>query len=181
MLLQRRPFGNGQALSAQHPGAIVLVVLAKYRPGHALRVVGEEEPVAVAAGKVHRRVAPGLGRARAAGTAGFHVGVVGGGQSQPGDTFPAALQHPVQGWQILTVLNGVAGAAQHLLHRVVSQGLQPQLLDLLELLGVRVGGVVLVVIIQPKQGKDLIEGLNVGVRNRAAPFGPLPSLPRRCR
>ncbi len=181
MLFQRRLLRDGQALSAQHPGAPVLVVLAKHRPGQALGVVGEEEPVAGAAGQVHCGVAPVLGRARAAGAAGLHVGVVGCGQAQPGNALPAAFQHSMQGWQILTVLDRVAGAAQDLLHRVFSEGLQPQLLDLLELLAVRVGGVVLVVIIEPEQGEDLVDGLDVSLGGLAAAFSPLVIPPRRCR
>lgn len=78
------------------------------------------------------------------------------------------------------MLYGVLGALEHLLYRVVGQRLQPQFLDLLELLGVRVGGVVLVVVIQAKQGKNLVDRLYAGLCVRFAP-AVLFSLPRRCR
>lgn len=84
----------------------------------------------------------------------------------------------MQGWQVLTVFNGVAGAAQNLLDRVVGEGFEPQFLDLLELLCLCVGGIVLVVVIQPEQGKYLVYRLYMGIgRNPAT----LLSLPRRCR
>lgn len=84
----------------------------------------------------------------------------------------------MQGWQVLTVLNRVAGAAQDLLYRVIREGLQPQFLDLLELLRLRVGGVILVVVIQPEQGKYLVDRLYMCIGcSPATRF----SLPRRCR
>ncbi len=73
---------------------------------------------------------------------------------------------------------GVLGPSQYLLHRVIRQRFQPQFLYLLELLGVGKGGVVLVVVIQTKQGKDLVDGIDV-VTRRGLMLAV--SLPRRCR
>ncbi len=178
VLLQCRLPGYRQRLAAQSPCAPDLVVLAKHRPGQAFRVVGEKEPVAVPAGEVDRRVTPALRRTGALGITGLAVGRVGIGQTEAGDTFLATLQHAMQRGQILTVLDGMAGAAQNLFNRIVRKGFQPQLLDLLELLGVGVGRVILVVVVQPKQGKDLVDGFDMGVAGR--PTAGI-SRPRRCR
>ena len=78
------------------------------------------------------------------------------------------------------MLDRVAGAAQDLFHRVVAQRVQPQLFDLLELLGIRVGRIILVVVVQSEQGKDLVDGLYACFRCGAA-VAALSSLPRRCR
>lgn len=76
------------------------------------------------------------------------------------------------------MLDGVLGALEYLFDGVVRQCVQPQFLDLLELLRVGEGGVVLVVIVQPEQGKNLVDRLYPGFLVGPA-FGP--SLPRRCR
>lgn len=153
-------------------------MLAKHRPGQAFRVVGEKEPVAVPAGEVDRRVTPALRRTGAPGITGLAIGRVGIGQAEAGDTLLAALQHAMQGGQVLTVLDGVAGAAQDLLNRIVRKGFQPQFLDLLELFGVGVGRVILVVVVQPEQGKNLVDGFDMGIAG-----GPTAGIsrPRRCR
>ena len=76
------------------------------------------------------------------------------------------------------MLNGVFCPLEYLLHRVICQRVQPQLLDLIDLLRIGIGGVVLVVIVQPEQGKDLVDGLYMRLGSRsAATF----SLPRKCR
>ena len=178
MALQGLRGGDGEGFAAQDPGAVALVVLPEDRPGGALGVVGQEEPVAVAARQVDRRVAPALGRFRRGGLAGFHIGVVGRGQAQVRQALLAALQHTVEGGEIVAVLDSVLRALEDLLHRVVRQRLQPELLDLLQLLRVRVGCVVLVVVVEAEQGEDLVDRLDVGLR------GGLPgsvSPPRRCR
>lgn len=76
------------------------------------------------------------------------------------------------------MLDGVLGALEYLLYRVVRQRVQPQFLDLLELLRIGESGVVLVVIIQPEQRENLVDRLYPGFLVGPA-FGP--SLPRRCR
>ena len=123
-------------------------------------------------------MAPGLGGPGRGCAAGLHIGVVGCRQSQVGQALLAALQHAVQGGQVFAVLDGVLGALENLLYRVVRQRVQPQFLDLLELLRVGKGGVVLVVIVQPEQGENLVDRLYPGFQGGPA-LGP--SLPRRCR
>lgn len=76
------------------------------------------------------------------------------------------------------MLDGVLGALEYLLYRVIRQCVQPQFLDLLELLRIGEGGVVLVVIVQPEQGENLVDRLYPGFLVWPA-LGP--SLPRRCR
>ncbi|RLQ22248.1 hypothetical protein DWB85_08135 [Seongchinamella sediminis] len=73
----------------------------------------------------------------------------------------------MQGGQVLAVLDSVFGALEDLFHREIRQRFQPKFLDLLELAGVRVGGVVLVVVVEAKQGKDLVDGLDVAFTGRA--------------
>lgn len=150
---------------------------AVHRPGHSFLVIGQEEPVAVAPGQIHRRVAPGLGRPGRRRLAGLDIGIVGGGQAVFHQPRLAALDHPVEGGQVLTVFDGVFGALEDLLYGEVRQGFQPQLLDLAELAGVRIGGVVLVVIIEAKQGEDLVDGLDVSLAGWTFWF----SLPSWCR
>ncbi len=182
MVLQRLALGQAQGLALQHPGAVVLVVLPEDRPAGSLGIVRQEIPAAVPPRQVHRRVAPCLFRSRRGCPAGLHVGVVGTGQAQVGQALLAALQHPVQRGQVLAVLDGVLGTLEYLLDGVVGKGVQPELLDLLELLGVRVGRVVLVVVVQPEQGEYLVDRLDPRFLRGPvfiALFGA--SLPRRCR
>lgn len=78
------------------------------------------------------------------------------------------------------MLNGVLGAAKNLLHGVLRQRVQPQLLDLLQLFRVGVRRVVLVVVVQAEQGEDLVDGFDMPLgRLRRALLGL--SLPRTCR
>ncbi len=170
--------GDRECLAAQGACAPGLVVLAENRPGQAFRIVGEKEPVAVPAGEVDCRVGPALRRTGTLRITGLAIGRVGIRQTEAGDTFPTALQHAMQRGQVLTVLNGVAGAAQDLLDRIVREGFQPQLLDLFELFGVGVGRVILVVVVQPEQGKDLVDGFDMAIAGRPAAGV---SRPRRCR
>ena len=169
-----------QLLSAQHALADLAVAFAKDWPGLLLRVVGQEEPVAVAPGDVDRGVAPGLGGFGAAGAAGLEEGVPGAGQPEGGQAEFAALAHAVQRGQVFAVLDGVAGPAQNLFHRVLTEGVEPELLDLTQLLGIRVGGIILVVVVQSEQGEDLVDRLDMrGVR--AGAFRRAFTLPRMCR
>lgn len=138
---------------------------------------GEEEPAAVPAGEVDCRVAPGLGRFRRARVAGFEVGLPQRWQAEAGDALAAVLEHAVQRGQVLAGLDGVARAAQNLLDRQLRQRVQPQLLDLIELLGIRVGGVILVVVIEPEQGEDLVDRLDAGVAVARSAL----TRPRTCR
>ncbi len=46
------------------------------------------------------------------------------------------------------MLDGVSGALENMFDRIVRQGLQPQLLDLIELVCPGVGRVILIVIVQ---------------------------------
>ena len=169
---------QGKRLPLQHPGAVTLVVFPEYRPTAALCVIGQEIPVAVPTRQVYRCMAPDLGGAGGRRPAGLHIGVVGGWQAQVRQALLATLQHTVQSRQVLAVISGVLGAIEDLRYRIVRQRIQPQLLDLLELFGVGEGGVVLVVVVQPEQGEDLVDRLNPGFRGRLA---LAPSLPRRCR
>jgi hypothetical protein len=57
----------------------------------------------------------------------------------------------------------VPGTAQDLLHGIIKEGFKPQLLDLVDLAIVRVGSVILVVIVQPEQGKHLVEGVDMAL------------------
>jgi len=100
------------------------------------------------------------------------------GQAEVRQTLLAAFQHAVESGQVLAVLDGVFGALQDLFHRVIRQGVQPQFLDLLELLRIRESRIVLVVVVQAEQREDLVDGLDVGLGG--GPAGGL-SLPRRYR
>jgi hypothetical protein len=82
----------------------------------------------------------------------------------------------VQRGQVFAVFNGMFSALEDLFHGKVCQGFQPELLDLVELLGIRKGCVILIVVVQPKQGEDLIDRLGMGCAIRRG--GVI--WPRRC-
>lgn len=77
------------------------------------------------------------------------------------------------------------GAFQDLLYRVIRQCLKPQLLDLVELFAIGVRSVVLVVVVEAKEGKNLIDRLDMFFARFMLPRGMAGgvffSLPRRCR
>ena len=175
LLFQRLRCWNIQYIAANHPGAVLLVVLAENRPANTFDIVRQEKPAAVPPGEVHRRVTPVLGGLGRGGGAGLQVGIAHFGQTVGGQPRLAALVHPVQGGQVFVVFDGVFGAPQNLFHRVVSQGFVPQFFYLLYLAVVLIGGEILVVVVQPKQGEYLVDGIDVGLAG--ADF----SLPRRCR
>jgi len=76
------------------------------------------------------------------------------------------------------VLDSVSGALENMFHRIVRERFQPQFLDLAQLLCVREGGVVLVVVVQPEQGEYLVDCFDMRLcRLPAARF----TLPMRCR
>lgn len=98
----------------------------------------------------------------------------------------------MQRGQVLAGLDGVPRAAQDLLHRQIRQRVQPELLDLVELPRIRVGGVVLVVVVEAEQGEDLVDRLYAGavltgavlagaVQTGAVQTGAGLIPPRRCR
>ena len=97
------------------------------------------------------------------------------GQAEVGKALAAALEHAIQGGQVLAVFDGVLRTPQNLFHGVIGQGFQPQLFDLLELFGIRIGSVILVVIIETKQGEDLVDRLYMRLCNRLASLVSRPS------
>lgn len=84
--------------------------------------------------------------------------------------------HAIERGQVFTVFYGVLCPFEYVLHRVIGQGVQPEFLDLLDLLGIGKCGVVLVVVIQSEQGKDLVDGLDM---RRGVTVATI-SLPMRC-
>ena len=98
-------------------------------------------------------------------------------QSQRCHPLLAAFQHTVKGGQILAVLDGMFCALENLFHRIICQRFKPKFLDLFQLLGIGVRRVVLVVVIEPEQREDLVDGLDVGIAG--ARVRPL-SRPRMC-
>ena len=76
------------------------------------------------------------------------------------------------------MFDGVSGALENMFHRIVRERLQPQFLDLAQLLCVREGGVVLVVVVQPEQREYLVERFDM--RLGCQPASGL-TLPRTCR
>jgi len=53
--------------------------------------------------------------------AGFNVSIVGCGQTEFDQACLAALDHTMQGGQVLTVLDGMLGAFENLLYRKIGQ------------------------------------------------------------
>ena len=77
------------------------------------------------------------------------------------------------------MLNGVLCPFEYLLYRVINQRVQPQPLDLIDLLRIGIGGVVLVVIVQAKQGEDLVDSIYMGLGSCSAATLILPRIYRR--
>ncbi len=88
----------------------------------------------------------------------------------------AALQHAVECGQVLAVLDSVLRPLENLFDRDLRQSIKPQPLDLNQLCFIGVSGVILVVIIQAEQGKDLIKCLDMTLCCRPGGF----TWPRRC-
>ena len=78
-----------------------------------------------------RRVGFGGGR-----QTGLPIGVVGRGETQITQAVPTRLDHTIQRGQIVAVLNGVLRGAQDDRSGVGVECLQPQSLDLIDLLGI---------------------------------------------
>lgn len=162
-------FGKGRCLgqrefhAVHHLLAEAQVVALKHRKCHFLGTAGQEKPVTGQAGMVHRRMAPALGRLGAGRPAGLHIGAVGIGQTELHRVPLAGAHHPVQGWQKLGLFNDFACAPSNRVRFEPGQAVQPELLDLVEHLGIAVGLVILVVIIDAEQGKGLVEGINVPI------------------
>jgi len=96
-------------------------VLPENGPRLALLIVGKEKPITVAPGEVYRWMAPVLCRFRGGRFTGLNIRVMRGRQSQFSQTLLAALMHPVQCRQILTVLYGVLCPLENLLNGVIPQ------------------------------------------------------------
>lgn len=87
------------------------------------------------------------------------------------------LPHFVERGQVLAALYGPLRTVQYLRRRELRQRFEPKLFRLPKLLGITKGRVVLVVIVQPEEGEDLVDGLD----QRAIGLGTGFSLPRKCR
>lgn len=159
--LRRRRCRQLQRLARHEALAHRAVVLLKHREGLRLGARGEEEPARRAPGVEHRRVAPalrvlGLGR-----EAGLAVGRVRVGQALGAQLrLAAAVQHAVQRRQVFRGLDAAARPEQDGLGAVAGEAVQPQPLDLAELLGVVIGAVVLVVVVQAEQREDLVDRID---------------------
>ena len=162
------PLGTLQGLSPRRAAHPALVVGSEYGPGFALSLVRQKKPIAVASGQVHRGVSPGdvdLGRGC---QARLPVGIVGRRQSQIAETVMTRFDHSVERGQVLAVFDGMLCSAQDHDRRVFIESFEPQALDLLDLLGIAPSRVILVVVVETKQGKNLIKGLDeLRVRTRA--------------
>ncbi len=149
------------------------VALLEHREGLGLRRGCQEEPARLAPGVEYRRMAPalcvlGLGR-----QAGLAVGRVRIGQAlRLQFRLAAAIEHAVQRGQVLRGLDAASRAEQDGLGAVPGQAVQPQALDLVQLLGVVVGAVVLVVVVQAEQREDLVDRVD---QRRVAAVLSLPS------
>lgn len=83
---------------------------------------------------------------------------------------PAAVDHPVQGREVLGPLDAGARAAEDALAIEGRKRLEPEFLGLRELRGVLEGAVVLVVVVQPEEREDLVDRIDpVRVRGLSRP------------
>ena len=133
----------------------------KNREGRSFIVIGDKKPIARHACVVNRRVAPSVGRLGAGRAAGFYISAV---RIEQAKLFWVALtgaQHAIKCGQILGFFNYFFSAAANRLGRKRGETFQPKLFNLVEYLGVAIGLVILVVIINAKQREDFIERINV--------------------
>ncbi len=137
--------------------------------GDLLRAAGQEKPVAGQPGVIYRWVAPALGRLRAGCPTGFHVGAVGIGQTVTFRVALAGADHAIERGQKLGLFNDFAGAATEGLGLELGETLQPELFDLVEHLGIAVGLVVLVVVVDAKQRESLVQSIDMGIGGRPSP------------
>lgn len=70
----------------------------------------------------------------------------------------------MQGGKVLRGFNASFGCEQNYIYRLVAKAVQPEFFDLVELLGLAESAVVLIVVVQTKQCKNLIDGVNQGRR-----------------
>lgn len=129
----------------------------KNREGGFLGIVGDKKPIAGTAGVIDRGVAPGIGGLGAGRAAGLHIGLVGIEQAKLFRVSLAGADHAIQGGQVFRLFNHFARAAQNSFGSKLAEAFQPQLFNLVEHLGIAVCLVVLVVIVNAKQGKDFIQ------------------------
>ena len=110
-------------------------MVAKHRPAAALGMIRQEIPVAVASGQVHRRVAPGL--AARAGARQASIGIV--AEGRPRSARPcwqhSSIRLSVGRYSLCSM--ACLAPLRIPVHRVVRQRIEPEFLDLLELLGIR--------------------------------------------
>ncbi len=76
------------------------------------------------------------------------------------------------------MLDRVSGTFENMFYGIVRERLQPQFFNLAQLLGIREGSVILIVVVQPEQGKYLVE--RIDMRLGRQPAARL-TLPRTCR
>ncbi len=171
---QRGGLRHRQFSAVHHPLTQPLVVSFEHGEGHSLGATGKEKPVTGEAGVVHRRVTPALGGLRAGRAAGFHIGAVGVGQPVTLWITLTGANHPVERGQKLRLLDDLAGTSAKCLGLELGEAVQPELFDLVEYLGVAVGLVVLIVIVDAKQRECLVQGVDVCIgRGLARPLtGP---------
>ncbi len=160
LLGQGGDIGGGQGFAVHHPCTNTLIVTFKDREGVFFGAAGQKEPVAGAAGMVNRGVAPAVSRLGAGGLAGLNVSAVGIGQAKLGQVALAGADHTVEGGQVLGFLDHLFGAAQNRLGAELAEGVEPQALGLVEQLHLAEGTVILVVVIDAKQGKHLVDGVD---------------------
>lgn len=137
------------------------VIALKYRISLAFGAAGEEIPVTFAACVVDRRMAPVEFDPRARGAACLDVGRVGIGQAKAVEFVIGAAQQSVEGRQVFRLRDGAFRGTQNMFGAKVAEAFQPQLLDRAELGFVGKGLVILVVIVEAKQRKNLVDRVNL--------------------
>lgn len=165
---QRRRPGFFEGVTAQQALLDAVVLLAKQWVAESLRLGSQRAPACSAAGVVDGRMTPPPGRLRRCGPTRFQIGFA--GARQVAITVAAALDHGAQVGQVLAVLDRLARTAQNDRGTEGAQSFQPQLLDLAQLVVARPRRVVLVVVVEPEQREDLVDGIDqLGQRRFSRP------------
>lgn len=160
MLGQTLDLGRRQLLSFHNSLTQLLVVIAKDGKGQSLGIVTQKIPVAGATGVIDGSMAPMVLCLGRGGLAGFQVGAVHIGKAVHLRSTLAEANHLVQRGQIFRILDRFFGAAQNGLRRKSLQRFHPQAFRLIDRGDIAKSAVVLIMVIDAKQGEYLIDGIN---------------------
>lgn len=147
-----------QCLAAQQALLDTVVLFPKQWVAECLAFGREGAPAGSAAAMIYGWVTPGPGRLRRRCATGFKISFASARQRPV--AVATTLNHGAQVGQVRAVFDRFACPAQNDSGRKGAQPFEPQLLDLAQLVFPRPGGIILVMVVEAEQRKDLVDGVN---------------------